>query len=155
MPPTRRKSAAPSQQTIAFGPRSKVTKPSAPQTTTTKKASQEPSQASPLIKALSETSTRASLKSTSEEESERERPLAPKNHEDKTSLLKSPGATLAIRQVRQHEPTKLEKQALQIGDGELKKYWLRTEEERKAKAGAFFYHSDFSTLFQALKNPIN
>lgn len=144
MPPTRRKSAAPSQQTLAFGPRSKVTKPSAPPTTTAKKASQEPSHAPPLIKALSETSSRASLKSTSEEESEPERPLTPKNHGDEAGLLlKSPGGTLAIRQqVRQQEPTKLEKQALQIGDGDLKKYWLRTEVERKAKAGAFF-HSEF------------
>lgn len=136
MPPTRRKSAAPSQQTLAFGPRSKVTKPSAPPTTAAKKASQGPSHAPPVIKALSETSSRASLKSTSEEESEPERPLTPTNHGDETGLLlKSPGGTLAIRQARV-EPTKLEKQALQIGDGELKKYWLRTEDERKAKAGA-------------------
>lgn len=138
MPPTRRKSAAPSQQTLAFGPRSKVTKPSAPPTTAAKKASQGPSHAPPVIKALSETSSRASLKSTSEEESEPERPLTPTNHGDETGLLfKSPGGTLAIRQART-EPTKLEKQALQIGDGDLKKYWLRTEDERKAKAGAFF-----------------
>lgn len=136
MPPTRRKSAAPSQQTLAFGPRSKVTKPSAPPTTTAKKASQGPSHAPPVIKALSETSSRSS-KSTSEEESEPERPLTPINHGDEIGLLlKSPGGTLAIRQARV-EPTKLEKQALQIGDGELKKYWLRTEDERKAKAGAW------------------
>lgn len=137
MPPTRRKSAAPSQQTLAFGSRSRVTKPSAPPTTA-KKASQGPSHAPPVTKALSGTSSRASLKSTSEEESEPERPLTPTNHGDETGLLlKSPGGTLAIRQVRL-EPTKLEKQAFQIGDRELKKYWLRTEDERKAKAGALF-----------------
>lgn len=149
MPPTRRKSAAPSQKTLAFGPRSKVTKPSAPPTTAAKKASQEPSHAPLLIKPASETSSRASLKSTSEEESEPERPVTPTNHGDETGLLlKSPGGTLAIRQVGQFEPTKLEKQALQIGDRELKKYWLRTEDERKAKAGAFFIQILYS---QALK----
>lgn len=148
MPPTRRKSAAPSQQTLAFGPRSKVTKPSAPPTTAAKKASQGPSHAPPVLKALSETSSRDSLKSTSEEESEPERPFTPKIHGDETGLLlKSPGGTLAIRQARP-ERSKLEKQALQIGDGELKKYWLLTEDERKAKAGAFFHNS---YLFQASK----
>ena len=136
MPPTRRKSAAPSQQTLAFGPRSKVTKPSAPPASTAKKASQLSSHAPPVVKAISETSSRASLKSTSEEESEPERPLTPINREGATGLPpKSPGGTLAIRQVPP-ERTELEKQALRIGDGELKKYWLRTEDERKAKAGA-------------------
>lgn len=139
MPPTRRKSAAPSQKTLAFGPRSKVTKPSAPSTTAAKKASQGPSHAPPVTKALSETSSRVSLNSTSKEKSEPERPLTPTNHGDGTGLLlKSPGGTLAIRQVRLDKPTKLENQALQIGDRELKKYWLRTEDERKAKAGALF-----------------
>lgn len=151
MPPTRRKAAVPSQQILAFGPRSKVTKPSAPPTTTAKRASQGPSHASPVIKAVSENSSRASLRSTSEEESKPETPLTPTNLGDETGLLlKSPGGTLAIRQVRL-EQTALEKQAMHIGDGELKKYWLRTEDERKAKAGALI---SLSALLSALaSNP--
>lgn len=138
MPPTRRKSAAPTQQTLAFGPRSKVTKPSAPPAITVKKASQVSSPAPPFVKAISGIPPQASLKSSSEEESEPDRPLTPINHGDETSLPgTSPGGTLAIRQVRP-ERTVLEKQALRIEDGELKKYWLRREDERKAKAGALF-----------------
>lgn len=138
MPPTRRKSAAPTQQTLAFGPRSKVTKPSAPPSSTAKKASQLSSHAPPVVKAISETSPQPSLKSASEEESEPERPLTPINHGDETGLPpKSPGGTLAIRQVRPKR-TEIEKQALRTGDRQLKEYWLRTEDERKAKAGALF-----------------
>lgn len=136
MPPTRRKSAAPTQQTLAFGPRSKVTKPSAPPALAAKKASQLSSHAPPVVNATFETSPRPSLKSASEEESEPGRPLTPINHGDETSLPpKSPGGTLAIRHVKR---TELEKQALRTGDGELKEYWLRTEIERKAKAGGLF-----------------
>lgn len=90
------------------------------------------------MKAISDASSRASPKSASEEESELERPLTPINRLAETSLpLKSPGGTLAIRHVRP-ERTELEKQALRTGDGELKEYWLRTEDERKAKAGPLF-----------------
>lgn len=157
MPPTRRKSAASSQKTLAFGPRSKVTKPSAPLTTAVKKASQGPSHAPPVIKAVSETSSRASLGSISEEESEPERPLTPINHGAETGLLlKSPGGILAIRQPRP-ERTEPEKRALRIGDGELRKYWLRTEDERKAKAGAFltFYFAKSPSLKPRLMPVMN
>lgn len=136
MPPTRRKSAATSQQTLAFGPRSKVTKPSAPPASTAKKASRLSLHEPPVVKAIPEASSRASPKS--EEVSELERPLTPINRLGETSLTpESPGGTLAIRHVRA-ERTELEKQALRIGDADLKEYWLRTEDERKAKAGALF-----------------
>ncbi len=137
MPPTRRKSALATQKTLAFGSRSKVTKPSIPPSS--KKASKSSLHPSPLTQVVLEGFSVPSPAPTlpSEEETEAEEPQTSGNDEVENALMpKSPGGRLVFRETRP-ERTELEKEALRLGEKELRQYWSRTEEERKAKPGVY------------------
>lgn len=136
MPPKRRQSALATQQTLAFGPRSKVTKPAAALPTTKK------SKPSPLSQTNSKAPFTPSPASTSEDETADLEALRHKRSDDEVdkepTLPKSPGGRLTIREV--HAPaaparSEVEERAAKVSEAELKRYWRAKEEERKAKRG--------------------
>lgn len=130
MPPKRRKSALATQQTLTFGPRNKVTKPTLPASTKSKPSplsqpgSKAPSTASPALTSEDETDSEPPLRKHSEDEVEKE-PILPK----------SPGGRLAIREVKTAAPARseVEERAARVSEAEVKRYWRAKEEERKTK----------------------
>lgn len=134
MPPKRRKSALSTQQTLAFGPSNKVTKPAL--------ASSKKSKPSSLSQTLSKAPSTPSPALTSEDDADPEALLRKRRDggiEKEPILPKSPGGRLAIREVKSAAPprTEVEERAARVGEAELKRYWRAKEEERKAKRGVF------------------
>ncbi|MCJ1466674.1 hypothetical protein MMC07_005294 [Pseudocyphellaria aurata] len=140
MPPKRRtKSTLSTQQTLAFGPRNKVTKPTAPPPASKKKLKPSPLSQESDSQTLSTTSAAVTLE---EDETDDADALRRKRSNDeevqkKPSMLpKSPGGRLSIREVKSAAAparSEVEERAARLSDAELKRYWRAQEEERTAK----------------------
>lgn len=149
MPPKRRQSTLATQKTLAFGPGSKVTKPT---TTALASKSKKPkpyhlSQLADTKKAPSTATPSPALTSDDETSDSVEAPV------EKEPILppKSPGGrTVAIREVKDaaaaaagpakkksdvEEEERATAAAARVGEAELNRYWKAREEERKAKRG--------------------
>ena len=135
MPPTRRKSSAPStqaQQTLAFGSRSnKVTKPSI---------------APPSSKSLSKSSTSQTAKAAPPV-SEISTPEPTESHEDpqqEREAIEIPnadrGLTLRVQGTKPTLHDEVDEKARKISDAQVKRYWRGKEEERKAPRGENPFH---------------
>lgn len=151
MPPKRRKSTLATQQTLAFGPRNKVTKPALPTSKKSKPSllsqtgSNAQSTPSPALPSEDETDPEAVLRERKDDEVEKE-PILPK----------SPGGRLAIREVKTAAPARseVEDRAARVSEADLKRYWRAKEDERKAKRGVhlktLLHHrgaANFETIF--------
>lgn len=133
MPPTRRKSSAPTahaQKTLAFGTHSnKVTKPTtAPPTSKplSNSKSSLPAKPSPLI---SEVSTR---------EEPVDAPQNPKpEHEEISIPAADQGLAFRVSGTKPSLHDEFDNQARKVSDAQVKRYWKGKEDERKAPRGMF------------------
>ena len=132
MPPkTRRRAAVPSQTTLSFNSRNKVTKPALDSTPATKKRLSDP--AKEVI--VEEISTPITQDQPAEEVSDVEVEQAPA--QQPSSPAQQPRKKKRVSAASTHSDSR-EAAAEKITDAQIKKYWQREEESRLAPRGISF-----------------
>ena len=136
MPPTRRKSSAPSshaQQTLAFSGRSnKVTKPSIAHPSPKSLSKTSPSQLSKASKAVSEVSSPETVAAHADSQ--------PQEPEEVVIPDAEQGLAFRVQGAKPNLHDEVSEKARKVSDAQVKRYWRGKEEERKAPRGESAVH---------------
>ena len=151
MPPTRRKSTAPSshaQQTLAFSGRSnKVTKPSVAHPSAKSLSKASPDQLAKASKAVSEVSSPETTEAHAD----------PQPQEPEEIVIPDADQRLAFR-VQGAKPNlhdEVSDKARKVSDAQVKRYWRGKEDERKAPRGesaVHFFREELAHDFTCAEN---